>query len=106
VLSAVFCYFNLTDVINAAVTVRILIQFGGQIFAVFYIRQKRPDIVLPFRMWLYPVPAIVAACGWIFLIATSSPRVLLASLLVLGSGIVVFFLWSTWQKRRAGSVEP
>ncbi len=101
VLSAIFCYWPLTDVINAAVTVRILIQFGGQIFAVFYIRRKRPDIVLPFRMWLYPIPAIVAACGWIFLIATSSPRVLLASLLVLGSGIAVFFLWSAWQKHRA-----
>jgi amino acid transporter len=94
VLSAIFCYFELTDVINAAVTVRILVQFGWQILAIFYIRRHRKDIVLPFRMWLFPVPALIAACGWIFLIATSEPGVLAAAAGVLASGIAV---WTVWQ---------
>ena len=101
VLSAVFCYFDLLDVINAAVAVRILVQFGGQIAAVIYIRRRRPEITLPFRMWLYPLPALVAACGWTFLLATSSPGVLLAAAGVLVSGVVVFALWNKWQPRPA-----
>lgn len=98
-LSAFFCYFELADVINAAVTVRIVVQFGGQIFAIHYIRRRRRDIVLPFRMWLYPVPALVALTGWIFLLATSSPGVLGAAFLVLISGLVAYAGWSKWRDR-------
>ncbi len=94
VLSAVFCYFDLADVINAAVTVRIVVQFGGQIFAVFYIRQKRPDIALPFRMWLYPAPALVALAGWLFLLGNAAPAVLFSALGVLVSGVAAYFVWN------------
>lgn len=97
-LSMIFCYYDLGVVINAAVTVRIAVQFGGQIFAVFYVRSRRPDIVLPFRMWFYPVPAFVALVGWIFLLGVSPWDVKLSALLVLGSGIGVFLLWG--EKRR------
>src|SRR4029079_11392903 len=37
-LAMVFCYFELGWVIDAAVAVRIVVQFGGQIFAVIYVR--------------------------------------------------------------------
>jgi amino acid transporter len=100
-LSAVFCYFSLDAVISAAVTVRIVVQFCGQIFAVFYVRRHRPDIVLPFRMWLFPVPALVALAGWMFLMATSRPAVLGMALLVLLSGILVFAIWNPGQSRSA-----
>ena len=103
VLTAVFCYFKLQDVIEAAVTVRIAVQFGGQVFAVFYVRRKRPDIVLPFRMWLYPVPALVALAGWIFLLRAAAPEVLWSALGVLVSGVVVYFVWN--QGRRDGTAE-
>ncbi len=93
-LSAAFCYIPLDAVIAAAVTVRILVQFCGQIFAIFYIRMYRPDIVLPFRMWLYPLPALVALIGWIFLLLMSKKEVLLAALAVMVSGIIVFVVWN------------
>jgi amino acid transporter len=99
-LSMVFCYFDLGDVINAAVAVRIVVLFGGQIFAVFYVRRHRPDIVLPFRMWLYPVPALVALAGWIFVLGVSPPKVLWSALAVMGSGIGVYVLWNLWKSRR------
>jgi L-asparagine transporter-like permease len=28
----------------------------------------RPDVVRPFRMWLYPVPALVAIAGFVFIL--------------------------------------
>jgi amino acid transporter len=89
-LTALFCFFELAAVINAAVAVRILVQFVAQIVGLHVIRTTRPDIVLPFRMWLYPVPSLIALGGWLFVFGTVDRSVLLASLGVLGSGCVAF----------------
>ena len=92
-LTAVFCYLPLDQVINAAVTVRILVQFVGQIVALHLLRATRPDVPLPFRMWLYPLPSLIALVGWIFLWATSGWRMLLGGLAVIVSGVIVFVIW-------------
>ena len=51
-LTAIFCYLPLQTVIETAVTVRILVQFVAQIFGLHVLRTTRPDVVMPFRMWL------------------------------------------------------
>jgi amino acid transporter len=89
-LTALFCFFDLTAVINAAVAVRILVQFVAQIVGLHVVHTTRPDIVLPFRMWLYPLPSLVALCGWLFVFCMADASVLLASLGVLGSGCAAF----------------
>ena len=91
-LTAAFCFLSLGQVIDAAVTVRILIQFVGQIAALHVLRTMRPDVPLPFRMWLYPLPALLALIGWIYLWATSGWVLLLAGLGVIVSGAAVFAL--------------
>ena len=70
VLSILCSFFSLGDVISALLTSRILIQFVGQIAALHRLRQRK-DFVLPFRMWFYPVPSIVALAGWLYIFATS-----------------------------------
>jgi amino acid transporter len=92
-LTAVFCFFDLTAVINAAVAVRILVQFVAQIIGLHLVRTTRPDVRLPFRMWLYPLPSVVALGGWLFVFGTTDRWILIASLVVLGSGCVVFAVW-------------
>ena len=92
-LTSIFCFFDLALVINAAVAVRILVQFVAQIVALHVVRTTRPDIVLPFRMWLYPLPSLIALAGWLFVFCTADRTVLVASLGVLGSGVLAFFLW-------------
>jgi len=101
-LTAVFCFFPLQQVIEAAVTVRILVQFVGQIVALHILRTKRPDVPLPFRMWLYPIPSCVALVGWIFLWASSGWTLVLSGLGVIGSGCVVFVIWRTIAKKTEG----
>lgn len=91
-LTAVFCFLSLDVVISAAVCVRIVIQFIGQIVALHLLRKQRRPENLPFRMWLYPLPSLIALCGWIFVLASGSPLALWLSLAVVGSGIVVFVL--------------
>ena len=62
-ISIVCSLLPLGLVIDALITTRILVQFIGQVFAVMLLRASRPDMPRPFRMWLYPVPAIVALAG-------------------------------------------
>ncbi len=91
-LTAVFCFFELQEVIEAAVTVRIFVQFLGQIVGLHVLRTTRPEVAMPFRMWLYPLPSIVAAAGWTFILVARH-QYLLPSLAVLVSGTVAFALW-------------
>ena len=50
----------------------------------------RPDVPLPFRMWLYPIPSLVANVGWIFVLFPSDTQILQAALAVLLSGLALF----------------
>jgi APA family basic amino acid/polyamine antiporter len=92
---------SLSWVIDAMLVGRILIQFIGQIAAVHLLRTKRPDMERPFRMWLYPLPSLIALLGWTFLFVTAEPQFILFGLGTLVAGIVVFAVW-----RRAGSRVP
>jgi amino acid transporter len=89
-LTALFCYWPLQLVIDAAVTVRIAIQFIGQIVGLHLLRQRMPAGEMPFRMWLYPVPSLIALVGWVFVLVTSSHEALLLAASVLVLGVVVF----------------
>jgi amino acid transporter len=90
VLTSLFCFLDLTTVISAAVCVRIVVQFLGQIVALHIVRTTRPDIQLPFRMWFYPIPSLIAAAGWVFVLATADRFALLLSLGVVLSGLAVY----------------
>src|ERR1041384_3701334 len=56
----VFSLLRLADVIPARVVTRILLQFLAQTAGIVVLRIRRPDLPRPFRMWLYPLPALVA----------------------------------------------
>jgi basic amino acid/polyamine antiporter, APA family len=85
-------------VIDALLTTRIVVQFMGQVFAVMLLRRRRPDMPRPFRMWLYPVPALIALAGWLFLLLTSGWQMLALGLGTLVLGVLCFFVWS-WHIR-------
>jgi amino acid transporter len=91
-LTAVFCFFSLEAVINAAVVVRIFVQFLGQILGLHLLRSTRPDVVLPFRMWLYPLPSLIAAVGWLFVLGARY-ELLPIALAVIGAGVVIYPVW-------------
>jgi amino acid transporter len=102
VLTAAFCFVSIDIVISAAVSVRILVQFVGQIIALHILRTQRPDVPLPFRMWLYPLPALVALVGWLFMWATSGRVVLLSGAAVLVTGLIAFWAWQRYMPPRYG----
>src|SRR5438874_8033553 len=67
-IATVFCFFRLADVLAALVVIRILVQFLAQIAGVIVLRLRRPDLPRPFRMWLYPLPAVLALGGFIYVL--------------------------------------
>ena len=99
VLSIACSLLPLGLVIDALITTRILVQFIGQVFAVMLLRARRPDMPRPFRMWLYPVPALVALSGWTFLLLTQGWRLIALGFGTLLLGILCFFVWS-WRSGR------
>jgi len=98
VLSIVAGFASLGMVIDALLTTRILVQFIGQIGAVTLLRRHAPDMPRPYRMWLYPLPSLLALLGWIFIFATTPKEVIAYGLGALLLGVVCFLAWS-WKGR-------
>ena len=43
----------------------VIVQAVAQIAAVTVLRRRQPGLHRPYRMWLYPLPSIVALVGWV-----------------------------------------
>jgi len=92
-LAVPLCWLSLERLLSALMIMQIIFQFVPQIFALFVIRIYRKHIHLPFRMWLYPVPALIALVGWIFVAITPEQRRNIgAALVLLLIGLVAYFL--------------
>jgi amino acid transporter len=74
------------------VVLRILVQFLMQHVGVIYLRKIRPEMARPFKMWLYPLPAVLALCGfgYILLERVNFARELLGAGVVIVAGAVVY----------------
>jgi basic amino acid/polyamine antiporter, APA family len=62
------CFLDLRDIIAALVVIRIAVQFLMQTLGLLVLRARRPDMPRPFRMWLYPLPALVSAAGFLYIV--------------------------------------
>jgi APA family basic amino acid/polyamine antiporter len=99
-ISIVAGFLSLGTVIDALIVTRIVVQFMGQAVGLILLRKHAPDMPRPYRMWLYPVPAVVALLGWIFVFATTQFRVILFGVGVLALGYLAFLLWSRSSNQR------
>ncbi len=98
-ISIVAGLFSLGTVIDALIVTRIVVQFMGQVIGLMLLRRHAPNMPRPYRMWLYPVPALIALLGWIFVFATTQLRVIFFGVGVLALGCIAFLLWS-WRTSR------
>ena len=93
-IAALFCFFRLADVIAALVVIRILVQFLAQIVGVIVLRVRRPDLPRPFRMWLYPLPALIALGGFVYVLIERKnflKEIRYAAVLVV-VGLIIYFV--------------
>jgi fructoselysine transporter len=106
--AAVFSFVPLRNVIMAILSIRAIIPFMAQIAGALILRRKLPASARPFRMWLYPVPALIALLLWGFVLVSPEKGFRAAGLLVLGAGTLVFLVRSRlrgewpWKSASAG----
>jgi amino acid transporter len=96
--SAICCLLELDALINIVTILYLMIAAVPMVPAVTLLRERRPDIKRPFRMWLYPLPSMVALAGWIFVITTSGWKYVASGAGVMAAGTAAYL----WRARRAG----
>ena len=62
--ACLFCFFSLGEVIAGLVVLRIVVQFLMQHVGVMVLRRTQPGLRRPFRIWLYPLPPLLALLGF------------------------------------------
>jgi amino acid transporter len=67
-VSMIFCVLQLADLLAALVVIRILLQFLLQHVGVMVLRHTQPAMTRPFRIWLYPLPPLVAMAGFLYIL--------------------------------------
>lgn len=87
-------FVSLGVVIDTLIAARILIQFVGQIVALVLLRRHQPQLARPYKVWLYPLPLLVAGTGWLLVFATTPPKVIGFALGALALGVAGYFSWA------------
>ena len=90
-----FCFFTLGQLVNWLILVQILMQFVWQCAGVILLRRYRQDIAKPFRMWLYPVPAIVSLAMWIGIFISAPWAGILFAVAFLALAVAAFAVFRT-----------
>ena len=90
--STIFCFLDLSQIIQALIVIQIVIQVLGQIVAVTLIRRYRPDIRRPFQMWGYPIPSLVAMILWLLVLFSTGITIVGLGLGVLILGICLYMI--------------
>jgi basic amino acid/polyamine antiporter, APA family len=97
-----FCLFKLADVVTALVVIRLVVQFLVQTLGVMVLRKRQPDLPRPFRMWLYPLPAVLAFLGFVYVLVMrpkSLESIALAGVVVVVGSIL--FAIRHWRRSAA-----
>ena len=98
VASAIACWLDLATLIAALIIIEKIARDIGQALAVIAIRRYRPDIKLPFKMWFYPLPSLIALAGWIYILGTNQWRIVAGGIGLMIVGIAAYL----WQSRIKG----
>ena len=84
---------KLKQAIAGILAMRLIVQFIGQAVGVMLLRRRQGTARLPFKMWLYPVPALLTMIGWAWLFwQTGATRKW--GLAEIAFGTLAFLVWS------------
>jgi APA family basic amino acid/polyamine antiporter len=111
-VAALFCFLRLADIIAALVVIRIMLQFLVQTIGLLILRTTRPDFPRPFRMWLYPAPAVLSIFGFLYVLfkRKNFEREISYAIIILIVGLIIYFIRARhrkeWPFTTAPSPEP
>jgi len=84
----------------------IWLSYGLMVAGVIVLRYKQPGLARPYRMWGYPVtPALFVAitCWFLANMLKTRPLPSVAGLLLIATGIPVYFLWARHRNQAAST---
>jgi len=84
---------KLKTAIAAILAMRLLVQFIGQAVGVMLLHKRWPPERLPFKMWFYPLPAVLTMLAWAWLFWHTGP-IRKWGLLEIGLGVLAFLIWT------------
>ena len=100
VITAAGSLFSLTDVINMALAVLVVVQSLAQAAAIVVLRRRQPELKRPYKQWLYPVPTIIAVAGWVYIFVSATALSMWLTLGWIVLGVLAFLVWAraerTW----------
>jgi amino acid transporter len=91
--------FKMKDVITAIIVMRIIVQFLGQSVGILLYHRKMKQEAFPYRMVLYPLPALIGILVWAFIFFSAQWQFILGAVTVIALGGMVFTLQS-YQKNQ------
>ena len=103
-MACLFCFLPLKTVLKSILSIRAIIPFMAQIIGAHVLRRTRPDDPVPFRMWLYPIPSIVALALWAYIVVSPEKGFRIGGLVVIAAGTLMFF--ATRRFRPAQAIQP
>jgi amino acid transporter len=92
VCSAIACLFSLESLITALIVTQTLLQFAAQCVAVILLRRQKRVTANTYKMPFYPLPALIALGGWLYIVVTSGAVYIVLAGVFLIIGIAIFLL--------------
>jgi fructoselysine transporter len=86
--------FKLRDVISAILAMRIIVQFIGQAIGIMIIHKNKPKEFFPYKMLLYPIPALIAIFVWVGLFLSTGLYFALGGIGMMILGTIIFLVRS------------
>jgi fructoselysine transporter len=96
---------KLETAIAGILAMRLLVQFIGQTVGLMLLRRRWAAEKFPFKMWFYPLPALLTICGWAWLFWQTGPA-RKWGLLEIALGVSAFLIWSGVTRQWPFSTTP
>ena len=83
---------KLGEVITSIIVLRILVQFIGQGAGLIAYRHKHKQAHFPFKMWFFPIPAVISIGIWLFVFLSSGQNYILGAIGAIVAGVAAFMI--------------
>ncbi|MEV5239615.1 APC family permease [Streptomyces cinnamoneus] len=94
---------DLATLIQLLTAVMVIVQALAQVLALSVLRRRQPGLRRPYRVWLHPLPSVVALTGWLVIYGYADENApgrhpIEWSLAWVAAGCVAFVLWAAYEK--------
>ncbi len=86
--------FRISDVIDAIIAMRILVQFVGQGVGLLLLSKRKGRNFFTWKMPFFPIPAIIAMIIWLAIFYATGWKMMLGGLAVIFCGIIAYLIKS------------